>query len=70
MYSSDELFQHSQEGYFCVKHKNNTRASAETVYHESTYIILFLIRHNDSIYVDKGDNLYTSSLCLTLMTSQ
>ena len=31
------------------EHKNNTRVSAETVRHESTYIILFLTRHNESI---------------------
>ena len=35
------------------KHQNNTRVSAETVRHESTYIILFLTRHNGSINVDK-----------------
>ena len=58
------------------KHQNNTRVSAETVRHESTYIILFLTRHNKSINDDKNDNLYTSSPCLTrsvfvlLMTSQ
>ena len=58
------------------KHKNNTRVSAETVCHESTYIILFLTRHNESINDDKNDDIYTSSLCLThsvfvlLMTSQ
>ena len=51
MYPSDELFQRSQEGYFGVyfKFQNNTRQSAETVRHESTYIILFLTRHNESI---------------------
>ena len=31
------------------KYQNNTRVSAETVRHESTYIILFLTRHNESI---------------------
>ena len=73
MYSSDEPFQRSQEGYFGV---NNTRVSTETVRHESTYIILFLTRHNESINDDKHDELYTSSPCLThsvfvlLMTSQ
>ena len=61
MYSSDELFQRSREGYFCVnKYKNNTRVSAQTVRHESTYIILFLTRHNVSINDDKNDELYTS----------
>ena len=59
MYSSDEPFQRSQEGYFwClfpelrsnegIKYQNNTRVSAETVRQESTYIILFLTRHNES----------------------
>ena len=58
------------------KHQINTRVSAETVRHESTYIILFLTRHNESINDDKCDDFYTSSLCLTssalvlLMTSQ
>ena len=31
------------------KHKNNTRVSAQTVRHKSTYIITFLTRHNESI---------------------
>ena len=31
------------------KYQNNTRVSAETVRHESTYIISFLTRHNESI---------------------
>ena len=31
------------------KYQNNTQVSAETVRHESTYIILFLTRHNKSI---------------------
>ena len=55
MFSSDELFQSSREGYFGVynKHQNNTRVSAETVRHESTYIILFLTRQNESINDDK-----------------
>ena len=30
------------------KYQNNTRVSAEMVRHESTYIILFLTRHNES----------------------
>ena len=55
--SSGELFMRSQEGYFDVysnikinlnEHQNNTRVSAVTVHHESTYIILFLSRHCDS----------------------
>ena len=58
------------------KHQNNTRVSAETVRHESTYIILFLTRHNKSINDDKNDDLYTSSSGPTrsvfdlIMTSQ
>ena len=58
------------------KYQNNTRVSAETVRHESTYIILFLTRHSESINDDKNDELYTSSPCLSrsvfflLMTSQ
>ena len=31
------------------KYQNNIRVRAETVRHESTYIILFLTRHNESI---------------------
>ena len=58
------------------KHQNNTRVSTGTVRHESTYIILFLTRHKESIKDDKNDDLYTSSPCLgrlvfiLLMTSQ
>ena len=58
------------------KYQNNTRVSAETVRHESTYIILFLTRHNESINDYKNEELYTSSPCLIrsvfvlLMTSQ
>ena len=58
------------------KHQNNTRVSAKTVRHESTYIILFLIWHNEYIDDDKNDDLHTSSPCFTrrvyflLMTSQ
>ena len=59
------------------KYQNNTGVSAETVRHESTYIILFPTRHNESINDYKNDELYTSSSpCLTrsvfipLMTSQ
>ena len=43
------------------KHQNNARVSAETVRHESIYIILFLARDNKSINDDKNDDLYTSS---------
>ena len=35
------------------KYQNNTRVSAETVCHESVYIILFLTRHYKSINDDK-----------------
>ena len=35
------------------KYQNNTRVSAETFCHESTYIILFLTWHNKSINDDK-----------------
>ena len=76
MYSSDELFQRSWEGYFGVlfaelqsnegnKHQNNTGVSAETVRYKSTYIILLLTQRNESINDDKNDNLYTSSPYLT-----
>ena len=34
--------------------------SAETVRHENTYIIIFLIRHNESIDDDKNYDHYTS----------
>ena len=69
MYSSDALFQRSREGYKKEgnKHKNNTQVKAETVHQESTYIILFLTWHNESMNDDKNDNLYTSSSCLTLV---
>ena len=38
------------------KHKNNIRVITETVRRESTYIILFLTRHNASINDDKKDD--------------
>ena len=66
----------SREGYFGVSRENNTRVSAETVRQESTYIILFLARYNESINDDTNGDLYTSSLCLArsvfvlLMASQ
>ena len=47
------------------KHKNNAWVSAETVCHESTYIIFFLTCHNKSINDNKNHDLYTSSPCLT-----
>ena len=56
MYSSDELFQRSRKGYFGAyfpsynegnKRQNNTRVRAEAVRLDSTYIILFLTRHNE-----------------------
>ena len=43
------------------KHQNNTRVSASTIRHESTYIVLFLARHDESINDNKNDGLYTSS---------
>ena len=49
---------------------------AETVHHETTYIILFLTWHSESTNDDKNDILNTSFSCLThyifllLMTSQ
>ena len=58
------------------KDQNNTPVSTETVRYKSTYIILFLTGHNESIYDNKNDDLYASSLCHTcsvfvlLMTSQ
>ena len=63
----------SNEGY---KYQNNMQVSTETARHDGTYIILFLIWHNESINEDKNDDLYTSFPCLTcsilalLMTSQ
>ena len=43
------------------EYQNNTRVSAETVCQYSTYIILFLTRHNESINDYENDELYTSS---------
>ena len=66
MYSSDELFRRSRQGYVCVyfpRCKNNTRVSAETVRHDSKYIILFLTRHSAPINDDKNDDIQTSSPC-------
>ena len=40
--------------FWCLKYQNNTRVSADTVRHESTYIILFLTRHNESINEDEN----------------
>ena len=71
MYSSDELFRCSPEGYSGVHF-----SSCETLRHESAYIILILTRHNESMNDDKNEDLYTSSPCFTrsvfvlLMTSQ
>ena len=39
--------------------QNNTQMSAWTVRHESTYIIKFLTRHNESMNNDKNDVLHT-----------
>ena len=58
------------------KQHDSTRVSAQTVHHESTYISLFLTRHNESIKDDKNGDPHTSTPCLTrsvyilLMTSQ
>ena len=62
MYLSDELFLRSRGLFWCLflelrsnegnKYQNNTRVGTETVRHESTYIILFLTRHNKSINDD------------------
>ena len=71
MYSRGELVYAPTRGLFwCTfpelgsnegnKHQNNTRVSTETVRHESTYIILFLTRHNDSINDAKNEDLHTS----------
>ena len=38
------------------KHQNNTRVSSETVCQESTYIILFLTWHNETINDDWNDD--------------
>ena len=51
------------------KHQNNTRVSAETVRHDSTFINLFLTRHNESINDDKNGDLDSSSPCLTRSVS-
>ena len=58
------------------KYQNNAQVRAESVRYESTYIILFLTRHNESINDDKNDDLYTFFTSRTrlvfvlLMTSQ
>ena len=62
MYSSEELFQHSRECYFG---EIFWWFSAETVRHESAYIILFFTWHNKSINNDKNVSIYMSSQCLT-----
>ena len=55
---------------------NNNQVCTETVRYKSTYIILFLTWHNQSIHDDKNDDLCTLSPCRTcsvfglLMTSQ
>ena len=67
MYSGDELSQRSREGYFwwlspelrsneANIHQNNTPLSAETVRHESTYIISFLTGQNETTNDDKNDD--------------
>ena len=58
------------------EYQNNTRVITEKGCHESTYIIVFLTWHTESINDDKNDDFYTSSPCLIrsglvlLMTSQ
>ena len=58
------------------KHKNNTRKSADSSSREYMYIILFLVRQNESINEIKNEYLHTSTPCLTgsvyvqLVTSQ
>ena len=47
------------------KHQNNTRVSAETFRHESTYIVLFPTWHDEAINDDNNKDLYTSPPCLT-----
>ena len=65
--------------FWCLlvnKYQNNTQVSVETVRHESTYIVVFLTRHSESMNDEKNDDLYTSSPCLIrsvfvlLMSSQ
>ena len=41
------------------KHQNNTRVSAETFRQESTYIMLILTRHNESINDDIKTTIFT-----------
>ena len=81
MYSSGELFQCSQEGYYCVyflgfeaPSQINTKITLDWVQKQfvmrvHVYIISFLAWHNISINDDKNDDLYTSSLCLTRSVS-
>ena len=57
------LFPELQSNGGANKHQNHTRVGAETVHHESTYIILFLTWHNESINDDKNDDLYASPDC-------
>ena len=52
-------------------YQDNNRVSAETVSHDSTYFILFLTRHNESINDDKKDDLsHSLGFFVLLMTSQ
>ena len=54
----DELFQCSLLRNSGNKHQNNIRLSAaETLRHESTYLILFLTQDIESINDDKIDDL-------------
>ena len=47
------------------KYQNSTWVSGETVCNSSTYIILFLTRHNESINDDKN-NIFTHRPCVSL----
>ena len=68
MYSSNEVLQRSWEGYFGVYFPScfatreiNTKIALEWVQkpfgHDSTYIVLFLTRYNESINDDKNGDL-------------
>ena len=82
-----ELFMHSWAGHFRVyflsceamreiNTKMTLELSAQTVHHESTYIILFLTQHSEPINDNENSDLHISSPCIAhsfyvlLMTSQ
>ena len=62
-----KLFQRSPElrSNEANENQNNTRVSAETVRHESTYIILFLTGHNEAIN-DDNTTIFTHRPCVSL----